>query len=312
MRAYAQIVPTFWTRGSGKKLRGKPIAQTLALYLLTAPASNMIGLYYLPLTTLCAETGLTTEQIKQALPDVEEIAKYDTEAELVWVPECAAHQIGETMGTKDKKRSAVIRELDMAGKHRFVTEFMARYAVAYGLSPCGVLPPAPQKTEGLPANQEGASTTTDAPLSCSIPDPDPVGGTGGEAKPVEPTPDLVKRAQSVLDNPFDGEFKQPSKWPEVQVVAKAWSEPFGIRKIKLRDNPNSDADLKAILTAFAGEFTVDDCLAAATRTQGNQWFSSLKSPGPACFTVTVLRRLLQDSDANKPAKATFIPGKGYV
>lgn len=135
MRAYAQIVPTFWTRGSGKRLRGKPDAQVLALYLMTAPASNLIGLFYLPLTTLCHETGLTPEQVRiaLALPELTEIVRYDAEAELVWVPEAARYQIGETMGARDKRRPAVLRELAMAGSHAFVRAFCERYSVPFGL-----------------------------------------------------------------------------------------------------------------------------------------------------------------------------------
>ena len=36
MRSIAYITPTFWTRGSGKKLRGNSDAIALAFYLMTA------------------------------------------------------------------------------------------------------------------------------------------------------------------------------------------------------------------------------------------------------------------------------------
>ena len=44
MRDYAKIRPVFWTRGTGKKLRGDPEAQVVALYLMSAPLSHMTGL----------------------------------------------------------------------------------------------------------------------------------------------------------------------------------------------------------------------------------------------------------------------------
>jgi hypothetical protein len=50
MRDYAKVAPTFWNGETGKKIRelGRD-AQVVALYLITCPSSNWIGLYYLPL-----------------------------------------------------------------------------------------------------------------------------------------------------------------------------------------------------------------------------------------------------------------------
>ena len=58
MRDYAIVSPRFWIGTTGRELRRLgPEVQVVALYLLTAPHSNMIGLYYLPIPTLCHETG---------------------------------------------------------------------------------------------------------------------------------------------------------------------------------------------------------------------------------------------------------------
>ena len=38
------VSPLFWTGDPGKALRGDPDAQRLALYLLTCPNANMIGI----------------------------------------------------------------------------------------------------------------------------------------------------------------------------------------------------------------------------------------------------------------------------
>ena len=72
MRTYAQIVPTFWTRGSGKKLRGKPFAQVLALYFMTGSAANMLGLYYVPRLTILNDTGIPDSELDAALAAVAE------------------------------------------------------------------------------------------------------------------------------------------------------------------------------------------------------------------------------------------------
>lgn len=135
MRDYAQIVPTFWTRGSGKQLRGDHLAQVVALYLMTCPSSSMIGIYYLPIPTLAHETGSTIEGAREALRRVEEvgIAYYDDETETIWVPEMARYQIGETLAPRDNRKAAVVRALRQVGKHRFARAFHEKYREAYGL-----------------------------------------------------------------------------------------------------------------------------------------------------------------------------------
>lgn len=135
MRDYAQIVPTFWTRGSGKQLRGDPLAMLIALYAMTCPSSTMVGIYYLPIPTLAHETGSTVEGAREALRRVEEvgIAYYDDETEMIWVPEMARYQIGETLTPRDNRKAAVIRALRQVGKHRFARAFHEKYREAYGL-----------------------------------------------------------------------------------------------------------------------------------------------------------------------------------
>src|SRR3954470_15258185 len=110
MRDYAIVAPRFWNGPTGRKIKGAGRdAQVLALYLFTGPSATMMGLYYLPLPTLCHEAGFTPEEARVTLAVLaaEEFAFYDEEAELVWVPEAAAHQIGETLKPGDKRRDGV-------------------------------------------------------------------------------------------------------------------------------------------------------------------------------------------------------------
>jgi hypothetical protein len=143
MRDYGKVAPFFWTRGSGKKLRGDPDAQIVALYLFTCPASNMIGVFYLPIFQVAHETGLTTERVAAAFarlskPDVA-IAYYDPDEEMVWLPNMAGFQIGDTLDPNDKKRSGPVRaEIKKLGGHRFVADFWSKYGEAYSLGPCPV------------------------------------------------------------------------------------------------------------------------------------------------------------------------------
>lgn len=134
MRSYTQIVPTFWSRGSGKKLRGNPPAQVLALYLMTCPNANMIGLYYLPFVTIESETGLTNIQLSESFESIKEIASYDRESEMVWIPEFANYQLGESLSEKDQRYKTVIKQLRMIdSRHKFFSEFMVRYGKNYCL-----------------------------------------------------------------------------------------------------------------------------------------------------------------------------------
>ena len=62
MRDYAKISPQFWIGSTGRKLRDAGLEATLvALYLLSNPHANMLGLYYLPQLYIALETGLGIE-----------------------------------------------------------------------------------------------------------------------------------------------------------------------------------------------------------------------------------------------------------
>ena len=135
MRDYGTVSPLFWRAGSGKRLRGRPLAQLVGMYLLTCQASNTIGLFYLPIPTLCHETGLSEPEARLALAQCAEarFSHYDEEHELVWIPNAAEIRIGETLHSNDKRRKGIQSELAAHGKHRFVRQFVARYGGPYGL-----------------------------------------------------------------------------------------------------------------------------------------------------------------------------------
>lgn len=136
MRSYATVSPAFWTGDTGRQLRAMGTdVLAVALYLMTSPHSNMIGLYYLPLVALCHETGLGRNAVFAALKQIEsvEFAFYDEAGEVAWVPEMARYQIGERLAEKDKKRASVLREIGQQRKGRYFSDFMARYGEAFHL-----------------------------------------------------------------------------------------------------------------------------------------------------------------------------------
>ncbi len=298
MRTYAQIAPTFWTRGSGKKLRGDPVAQVLVLYLLSAPASNMIGLYYQPLSTIAHETGLSVEQIRSSLTKVTEIARYDEEHEIVWIPEAARYQVGETLAPKDKKRNAITRDVAMLGAHPFATEFLSRYGGAYGLSVAA--------GKGHPAEQEPPfPAPAPAPVLVPAPEQPAPPRRHPDASPTNLTQALeipiADRARLVLENPGNGMWSLPGSWPELCAVAEAFCSALGLETTPL-GHTQRDRGVWAILELFRDGFTQAQLVGAAKAAKADPWFAAdPRRRRLSALSPEVIRSLLQASTGNQGA-----------
>jgi len=136
MRDYSKVSPLFWTGTTGKQIRkmGRD-AQVVALYLLTCPSSNMLGLYYLPLPTLCHEVNIKNEGALKTLQRLSEagFAHYDTASEHVWVVEMARYQIGDTLDEKDNRVKGIKNELKSLCKVVFYNNFLEKYKAVYHL-----------------------------------------------------------------------------------------------------------------------------------------------------------------------------------
>ena len=137
MRDHAIASPRFWTGETGKLLRRLGHAhQVVAFYLFTCPSSNMIGLYYLPLPTLCHEVGnLDAEGASEVLRSLSEggFAYYDEVSEFVYIPAMASIQVGDRLSPGDKRCIGVARLLEQARKTPFFKHFVDRYDAAYHL-----------------------------------------------------------------------------------------------------------------------------------------------------------------------------------
>ncbi len=137
MSDFGTVFASYWSRGSGKAMRGNRNARFLGLYLLTAPCATEIGLYYLPFVTLCHEMEFTPEEAREAIQACSEakFAHYDEDAELVWIPNAAEKRFGVTLSAGDRKRKWIGKQVAAHGNHRFVRQFMTRYGEGYGLLP---------------------------------------------------------------------------------------------------------------------------------------------------------------------------------
>lgn len=137
MREYARISPRFWMGETGRLIRTKgPEAQLLALYLLTSPHSNMIGLYWCPVTYMAHETGLSMQGASKALQSLVDIGfcHYDSASEVVWVVEMARYQVGEKLSEKDKQAKGVQNAYDDLPKNPFLRAFFEHYGEPFCMS----------------------------------------------------------------------------------------------------------------------------------------------------------------------------------
>lgn len=140
MRAYGKVSPTFWTRGTGRAMRGNKAAQLLAIYLMSAPTANMVGMFYLPLVTISHETGLTMSEVEGALKalgrpfegDSKSFLVYSEASETVFVRSMAAWQLGlakgECLKSADKRVKNIEFLLRECSDARMLQEFWEEHA----------------------------------------------------------------------------------------------------------------------------------------------------------------------------------------
>lgn len=135
MRDYGKVASTFWTGETGRAIRHDQTAQIVALYLMTAPTANMIGLYYLPVVTIAHETGSPFEGASKALRSLCELGfcSYDEASEVVFVRKMARFQIGEEVKASDKRHKAILKELERYQKTPFYAQFYEEYGKCYYL-----------------------------------------------------------------------------------------------------------------------------------------------------------------------------------
>jgi len=133
MRDYAKVSPQFWIGKTGKSLRGNTDAQLLALYLMTSPHANMIGVFYCPVAYMTHETGITLEGASKALQSLIEggFCTYDTDADFVWVHEMAKFQIGDELSEKDNQVKGIQKQYDMLPQGIVRKGFFDKYKDAF-------------------------------------------------------------------------------------------------------------------------------------------------------------------------------------
>lgn len=155
MRDYGKVAPQFWTGKTGKALRGHAEAQIVALYLMTAPLSTMIGVYQIPKLFIAHETGLSMEGACKGLARCIDagFCVYDEETETVFVVEMAAHQVGETLKAGDLRAKGIYKQYAAIAESVIGRAFFDRYGEDYSLPSKPLISP----LEGALTTGEGAS-----------------------------------------------------------------------------------------------------------------------------------------------------------
>lgn len=183
MRDYAKVVPTIWTGATGRAIRkGGVEGMVVALYLMSSPASNMLGLYYQPVLYMAHETGLGLEGASKGLRQCIEagFCRYDEETETVWVVEMAAFQVGTNLKATDNRCAGIQRDYDNLPENPYLSAFWDRYASDFHLknrrgseAPSKPLRSQEQEQEQEQEQKQTSSLRSEssAPLALTSPNP---------------------------------------------------------------------------------------------------------------------------------------------
>lgn len=206
MRDYAKIAPQFWIGQTGRELKAAgPEAVIVAIYLMTSPHANMIGLYYLPKLYIAHETGLGFEGASKGLVSAIEagFCTYDEASEHVFVHEMARYQIGDRLKPDDKRCKGVENELEKVPKCALELAFRASYSDAFNLKKASPSE-APSKPRAGAGARTGARTGGGASRSPSgsrlHDDWEPTADMLDWAKSERPDIDAVKETENFRDH----------------------------------------------------------------------------------------------------------------
>lgn len=244
MREYAKAVPRMWHGKTMKALRKHPEGLIVALYLMTSPSSNMLGLFAQPVLYMAYETGLGEEGARKGLRQCSEVGycSYDDESEFVWVHEMASYQIASELKATDLRCKGIQKDYDALPDNPFLGPFFDRYQSAFHLENRRVgegatqAPSKPHRSQEQEQEQE-----QDSPSLRS--------GEAGAGAP-QPTPAPAKRSkreESTLANFLANCREQHVKPVPDDHAIRTWAADAGI----------TDEMLQIAWVAFKERYTED-------------------------------------------------------
>lgn len=138
MREYAKVAPQFWTGVTGKALKKRGHESVIvALYLMTSPHANMIGVYHCPVGYIAIDTGLTLEEASKGLQSAVEVGfcTFDDASDYVFVHEFATYQVGDVLEPADNRCKGIRNELAKLPRNLCRKAFHSKYGKAFHLPP---------------------------------------------------------------------------------------------------------------------------------------------------------------------------------
>ena len=163
MRDFSSVSPQFWIGSTGKALRGDSNAQVLALYLLTCPHANMIGVFHCPVMYMAHETGMQIDVVRSSLSKLVGVGFciYDEELECVFVVNMAAFQVGDNLKQEDNRVKGVKKYVEKISSKTLKREFLKRYSKGFHIEDEAPCKPLERVEIPLAKQLTGTGTRTD-------------------------------------------------------------------------------------------------------------------------------------------------------
>ena len=132
MRDYSKVSAQFWVGKTGRAMRGDMQTQVVAMYLMTSPHANMIGVYHCPIVYIAHETGSPIEGATKGLKRLcdDGFCTYDDDNEMVWVHEMAKFQIGDELKPGDKQIKGLQKQFEALPESHVKQGFYEKYKKA--------------------------------------------------------------------------------------------------------------------------------------------------------------------------------------
>lgn len=128
---FTKIPSDFWTTPQAKALREAGVeANLLAMYLLTSPHANRLGIYYLPVAYICQDTHLPQEAVTQGLATLSRLnfCHYDDTTAYIWVTDMALYRVSRTLSPNDNQVKGIHRLYESLPKSLpFLDDFYQKY-----------------------------------------------------------------------------------------------------------------------------------------------------------------------------------------
>ena len=206
MYSYGRVFSSFWVSGTGKALRGDSEAQLVALYLMSSPHANMIGVFHCPIIYVAHEVGLSLEGASKALQRLEEVGfcTYDSPSEHIFVRRFAAFQVGDELKAKDNRVKGVREYVSAIPSERLKFLFLQEYSEAFHLE--DLLQEVIDSQKNLspfeaPSKPTTTSTTTTtstaSPFSSDPPRDNPTDG-GKQARPASVISTAARKSRATV------------------------------------------------------------------------------------------------------------------